>query len=339
MKAVYFEKPGGREVLQYGEFPAPKPQSGEALIRVKACGLNHLDVWVRQGLQGMNFPHILGSDVSGIVEEIHGESKLQVGDEVVVNPERACGACERCKSGKACEMVITLGRGPKGGYAEFVAVPLEQVYRKPRDLSFVEAAAFPLTFLTAWHALAIRAQLGQGETIFIWGASGSIGPALVQVAKLLGARVIAAARSKKVADVVKSWGADECVIYSDDDVLERVKALTDGKGVEVVFESVGEKTFNLSLAMLKPYGRIVVIGATSGERASFHLSDFYPEQFSIIGSRMGTKDEFEKVLALVEEGKLKPIIDATFLLKDAAEAQKRMEEGNHIGKIVLEIHG
>ncbi|MFA6511911.1 MAG: zinc-binding dehydrogenase [Patescibacteria group bacterium] len=339
MKAVYFEKPGGREVLQYGEFPTPKPQSGEALLRVKACGLNHLDVWVRQGIPNMKLPHILGSDVSGLVEEIHGESVLRVGDEVVINPERACGECERCIKGRACEMVITLGRGPNGGYAEYVAVPLEQVYPKPKKLSFIEAAAFPLTFLTAWHALATRAKLEKGETIFIWGASGSIGPALVQIAKILGAKVIAAVRSKEVVDVVKSWGADECVVYTKEDVLERVKELTDGKGVEVVFESVGEKTFNLSLAMLKPYGRVVVIGATSGEKASFNLSDFYPEQFSIIGSRMGTKEEFEKVLAMIEEGKLKPIIDATFPLKDAAEAQKRMEEGEHIGKIVLEVSG
>ncbi len=337
MKAVYFGKPGGLEVLKYGDFPMPKPQPGEALIRVRACGLNHLDIWLRQGAQKLTMPHIVGSDVSGVIEEINGDSQLKAGDEVVVNPMHACGVCERCRQGKACGMVNLLARQTNGGYAEYVSVSLDQIYPKPKNLSFIEAAAWPLTFLTAWHALNTRAQLQAGETIFVWGASGSLGPAVLQISKRLGARVIAAVRSNDVGQIVKSWGADEFIVYRKAKVSERVKELTNGQGVDVVFESVGEKTFSGSLAILKPYSRIVVVGATSGEKVSFNLSEFYPKQFSIIGSRMGTKEEFEKVLELVASGQLKPVVDKTFPLEKAKEAQQRLEEGAHIGKIVLEI--
>ncbi len=329
MKAVFFEKFGGLEVLKYGEFPTPKPAPGQALVRVKASGLNHLDIWLRKEGSKVSLPHIVGSDVSGIIEEINGQSNLKVGDEVVVNPEQACGKCERCLRGDACEMVNLLARQTNGGYAEYVTVSLEQIYPKPKNLSFVEAAAFPLTFLTAWHALKTRADLKSDESIFVWGASGNLGPAVIQISKIFGANVIAAARSEEVGEIVKSWGADEIVIYP--------KEKTFSQKVDMVFESVGEKTFASSIAMLKPYGRMVVVGATSGENVLFDLSDFYPKQLSIIGSRMGTKQEFEKVLELVEAGKLKPVIDKIFPLKDAAEAQKRMEESKHIGKIVLEI--
>jgi len=337
MKAVYFEKLGGIEVLKYGDFPKPKPGKGEALVRVKACGLNHLDIWLRSPGSQVSLPHIVGSDVSGIIEEINGDADLKVGDEVLINPEQACGRCERCERDEACEMVNLLARQTNGGYAEYITVPLEQVYLKPEDLSFVEAAAFPLTFLTAYHALKTRAGLKAGETIFVWGASGSVGPAVIQIAKILGARVIAAVRSEEIGKEVKSWGADEVVVHSKEPVLEKVKELTDDKGVEAVFESVGEKTFSTSLAMLRPYGRVVVIGATSGEKVSFELSQFYPQQLSIIGSRMGTKQEFEEVYKLLVEGKLKPIIDSTFPLEDASLAQERMEKSNHLGKIVLEV--
>lgn len=337
MKAVYFERLGGLEVLKYGDFPTPKPQKGEALIRIKACALNHLDIWLRSEGSKVSLPHIVGSDVSGVIEEINGETDLKVGDEIIVNPEQACGKCERCERGEACGMVNLLARQTNGGYAEYVTVSLEQVYPKPKNLSFIEAAAFPLTFLTAYHALKTRAGLKKGETIFVWGASGSIGPAVIQIAKILGAKVIAAVRSPEIGKEVKSWGADEIVIHTKEPVLEKVKELTSGKGVEVVFESVGEKTFSTSLAILKPYGRVVVIGATSGEKVSFELSQFYPQQLSIIGSRMGTKQEFEEIYQLLVDDRLKPIIDKTFPLKDAVEAQRRMGESKHLGKIVLEI--
>lgn len=337
MKAVFFERYGGLEVLKYGDFPTPEPQKGEALVRVRACGLNHLDIWLRNGASKVSLPHIVGSDVSGIIAKVNGKSNFKIGDEVVINPERACGICEHCQKGKSCGMVNLLARQTNGGYAEYITVSLEQIYPKPKNVSFVEAAAFPLTFLTAWHALKTRANLEKGDTVFVWGASGNLGPAVIQISKYFGAKVIAAVRSEKVGELVRTWGANETVIHSKEDVNERVKEITNGKGVDIVFESVGEKTFLQSLAMLKPYGRIVVVGATSGEKVSFNLSEFYPKQFSIIGSRMGTKEEFEEVLKLLNNGALKPVVDKVFPLSQAVDAQRRMEESKHTGKIVLGV--
>lgn len=335
MKAVFFEQFGGLEVLKYGEFPKPQPKPGEALVRVKACGLNHLDIWIRQRTN-TQLPHIPGSDVAGIIEQINGESSLIVGDEVVINPAIPCGQCTRCKKGEACEQVRIFGAATQGGYAEHVTVPIEQLYPKPKNLSFVETAAFPLTFLTAWHMLVSRAGLRKGETVFIWGASGSLGSAALQITKHLGARIIAAARSKDLAKKIRVMGADETVIYTEEDVVDQVKKLTNSQGVDVVFESVGKKTWNVSLAMLRPYGRLVIAGTTSGNEAKIDLSDLYVRQLAIFGARMGTKQEFEKVLELVSQGKLKPIIDKVFPLSEAAKAQRWMEEGKHFGKIVLE---
>src|SRR3989344_4801231 len=289
MKAVYFEKFGGPEVLKYGEIPTPKPKKGEALIKVKACALNHVDVHVRRGLIKIPLPHIPGCDVSGTVQKIKGKSKFLVGDEVIINPSIPCGECRQCKKGKNCEIVTIFGYGTQGGYAEYVTAPLEQLYQKPKNLSFVEAAAFPLTFLTAWRMLKTRANIQKGETIFIWGASGGLGAAAVQIAKYLGVYVIVATKS------------------------------------------------SFSESMLKPHGRVVISGTTSGAVASQDLSDVYYYQQTILGSRMGYKDEFEEILKLVNQGKLKPVIDKIFPLKDVAKAQQRMESRKHFGKIVLEI--
>ncbi len=340
MKAVFFRKPGGMEVLQYGEFPTPKLQKGEALVRVRAAGLNHLDIWLREdqeNLRNIPMPHIPGSDAAGVVEEMKGESSLKVGQEVVLNPAVPCGNCSRCKGGQACESVKIFGVKNQGSYAEYLVAPVSQLYLKPANISFVQAAAFPLTFLTAWHMLVGRANLHRDETIFIWGASGGLGSAAIRVAKYLGARVIAAAKSEASARQIYEIGADEVVIYTRGEVEKDVRNLTSGLGVDVVFESVGEKTWGTTLSILRPFGRVVIAGTTSGNMGSLDLSDIYVRQLSILGARMGTKQEFEKVLELVSENKFKPIIDKTFLLKDAAEAQKRMAEGKHLGKIVLEI--
>lgn len=336
MKAVFFERLGGAEVLQYGDLPTPKPRRGEALIRVRACGLNHLDIWLRQR-KDMVLPHIAGSDVSGVIEKINGLSTLRVGDEVIVNPAIPCGSCPRCKRGEACEKVKIFGAVTQGGYAEYVTVRVTQLYKKPKNLSFVKAAAFPLTFLTAWHMLVGRVGLRKGETVFVWGASGSLGTAAIQIARHLGAKVIAAARTDAAAQKIKKLGAHEAVVYRNGGVVEAVKKLTHGKGADVVFESVGEQTWSKSLAMLRPYGRVVIAGTTSGNNAMMDLGDLYARQLSIFGARMGTKDEFETVLELMNSGKLTPLIDSVFPLKDAAKAQERMEKGEHIGKIVLEV--
>ncbi len=339
MKAVFFEKPGGREVLKYGDIPKPEPREGEALIRVKACALNRLDIWLREdkdNARNIQMPHISGSDISGIIEKVNGKSSLKAGQEVVLNPSIPCGSCARCRESKSCELVKIFGVKNQGGYAEYAVAPIAQLYPKPKNLSFVEAAAFPLTFLTAWNMLVTKAKLQKGETVFIWGSSGGLGTAAIQIAKYIGAKIIAAAKSEDIAEELSRIGADETVIYTKQNVAQKVKEFTDKQGVDVVFESVGAKTWNTSLEILKNFGRIVIAGTTSGDIGTQDLSDIYVRQLSIFGARMGTKEDFEKVLGLVEKGKLRPIIDKVFPLKDAAEAQRRMVEGRHIGKIVLE---
>ena len=340
MKAIFFEKPGGIEQLKFGIQPTPKPQLGEALVRVRACGLNRLDIWLREDLENARsipMPHIPGSDVVGIIEDINGKSALTFGQEVVLNPAIPCGICPRCRESAPCELVKIFGVKNQGGYAEFITAPINQLYPKPKNISFTEAAAFPLTFLTAWHMLVGRADLKEKETVFIWGASGGLGSAAIQVAKYLGAYIIAAVKSDNLANKIKMLGADETINYTKDDVVEKVKSLTNGLGADVVFESVGAKTWNSTLAMLKPFGRVVIAGTTSGDMGNQDLSDIYVRQLSILGARMGTKQEFEKVLELVTEGKLKPVVDNAFPLEQASQAQKRMIESKHIGKIVLEI--
>ncbi len=337
MKAAFIVKQGDCRVLQYGDVPMPEPNDGEALIRVKACALNHLDLHLLNGRLDIPLPHISGSDVAGEVVKVNGASNLTSGMEVVVNPAIPCGKCVRCKRGLACEIVTIFGYKTSGGFAEYVTAPIGQVYPKPKGLSFVEAAAFPLTFLTAWHMLVGRADLQKGETVFIWGASGGLGSAAIQIAKYLGAKIIAAARNEEDAERIKAMGAQEVVIYTKGDVAQAVRHLGDGEGVDVVFESVGAKTWATTLAMLRPYGRVVIAGTTSGEMASQDLSDVYYYQQTILGSRMGTSEEFDEVLKLVEAGALKPVIDKVFPLKDLAEAARRLEESRQIGKIVIEV--
>jgi NADPH:quinone reductase-like Zn-dependent oxidoreductase len=237
----------------------------------------------------------------------------------------------------ACEIVTIFGYKTSGGFAEYVTVPIGQIYPKPKNLSFVEAAAFPLTFLTAWHMLVGRADLQKDETVFIWGASGGLGSAAIQIAKYLGARIIAAARNEEDAERIKAMGADEIIIYTRADVAQQVKDQNGGAGVDVVFESIGAKTWATTLAMLQPYGRVVIAGTTSGEMASQDLSDVYYYQQTILGSRMGTPEEFEQVLKLVGAGVLTPVVDKIFPLKDLAEAKRRLEESRQIGKIVIEV--
>ena len=324
-------------MLKYGEAPTPEIKAGEALVRVRACAINNLDLQQRQGKIEGPMPHISGSDVAGVIEKINGESSLRVGDEVVINPAIPCAVCPPCKNGLACELVIIWGYKTNGGYAEYASVPIGQLYPKPKNLTFPEAAAFPLTFLTAYHMLVSRANLQNGEIVFIWGTSGGLGSAGMQIAKYIGAKIIAAAKSEEDAKRLKQNGANETVVYTKGDVENSVRKLTNDRGVDVVFESVGAKTWNTSLMMLRPYGRVVIAGTTSGDMGTQDLSEVYYRQLTILGARMGTKAEFENVVKLFANGKLKPVVDKVFALKDAAEAQTRMAEGKHFGKIVLEI--
>ena len=337
MKAVFLERQGEKIGLRYGELPKPKPKTGEVLIKVKAAALNHLDLHLASAKLDIPLPHVSGSDVAGEIVEINGHSKLKIGQAVVVNPAIPCRKCDRCKKGLWCETVTIFGYKTTGGFAEYVVAPISQVYPMPENLSFVEAAAFPLTFLTAWHMLVGRANLQKGETVFIWGASGGLGSVAIQIAKHLGAKVIAAAKDDKDAEKIKAIGADEVVIYTKGDTVEEVKRLNGDALVDVVFESVGAKTWARTLAMLRPYGRVVIAGTTSGEMASQDLSDVYYYQQTILGYRMGTPEEFEKILELVSQGKLKPIVDRVFSLKNFSQALKYLEESKQIGKVIIEV--
>ena len=336
MKAAYITKD---HKIEYGDFPKPILREGEALIKVNACALNHLDIHLAIGKLDIPLPHISGSDVSGTIEEINGDSELKVGQEVIINPAIPCGKCRFCQKGLPCEIVIIFGYRTLGGFAEYVAVPVGQLYPKPEKLSFVEAAAIPLTFLTAYHMLVTRANLQRSETVFVWGASGGLGSVAIQIAKNIGAKIIAAAKTEEDAKIIKNMGADHVIIYSNLNVKDEVERLTNGEKIDVVFETVGAKTWNVSLSILRPHGRVVVAGTTSGELTSQDLSDIYYFQQTILGSRMGTKEDFEQVLKLVNQGKLKPVLDKVFQLKDFEQAIKRLQESKHIGKIVLEVCG
>lgn len=340
MKAVALRAHGGPEVVRIEELPEPSAAPGQAVVRVKAAALNHLDVWVRAGWPGLRlaWPHVLGSDVAGVVESVGpGVTAVKPGDEVVVNPSFGCGRCERCRSGNEnlCRSFAILGEHLSGGQAERLAVDADHLLPKPRNLSFEQAAAVPLTFMTAWHALVARARVRLGETVLVHAAGSGVGVAAVQIAKLLGARVIATAGSDAKLERARALGADHLVNYETQDFLAEVKRLTDRAGVEVVFEHVGKKTWERSILAAGIGGRIVTVGATTGHDPLTDLRHVFFRQLSILGSTMGTAGELLEVLRLVEEGKLRPVVDRTLPLADAVKGQALLAERAQFGKIVL----
>ena len=341
MKAIAIRAHGGPEAVNLVELPDPTPGPGQVVVAVKAAAQNHLDIWVRIGWPGLKlaFPHVLGSDVAGVIEAIGpGVEGMKVGDAVVVNPSLGCGRCERCLSGNEnlCRRFAILGEHVSGGMAEKLAVPARNVLPKPANLSFVEAAAIPLTFMTAWHALVVRAQLRLGETVLVHAAGSGVGVAAVQIAKLHGARVIATAGSDEKLRRAKDLGADEVVKYETQDFVQEVKRLTDKRGVEVVFEHVGKKTWEKSILSAGIGGRIVTVGATTGYDPLTDLRHVFFRQLSILGSTMGTAADLVQVLRYVGEGKLRPVVDRTMPLADARKGQALLAERAQFGKIVLE---
>jgi len=340
MKAIAIRAHGGPEVVNLEELPDPQPQPGEAVVRVKAAAMNHLDIWVRIGWPGLKlaFPHVLGSDVSGVVEAVGaGVSGVKVGDEVVVNPSLGCGRCEQCLSGheNLCRRFAILGEHVSGGMAEKLAVPARNVLPKPKNLSFEEAAAVPLTFMTAWHALVARAQLRLGETVLVHAAGSGVGVAAVQIAKLLGATVIATAGSDAKLQRARQLGADHVVNYETQDFVQEVRRITEKRGVEVVFEHVGKKTWEKSILAAGIGGRIVTVGATTGYDPLTDLRHVFFRQLSILGSTMGTGGELLEVLRFVGEGKLKPVVDKVLPLAEARQGQEMLSNRAQFGKIVL----
>ncbi|HSL22505.1 MAG TPA: zinc-binding dehydrogenase [Vicinamibacterales bacterium] len=337
MQAVRFHQHGGPEVLRYEVTPDPAPQAGLAIVRVRACALNHLDLWERRGLERVTLPlpHISGSDVAG---EIVGAEGFAVGTRVMLHPGLSCGRCAACVAGRdnLCASYDVLGYRSDGGYAELVKVPLANVIPIPPHVDFVSAAAFPLTFLTAWHMLVTLAKVRPGDQVLVIAAGSGVGQAAVQIARFLGARVLATAGSDEKRSRAEALGAEAVINHSTEEISASVRRLTAGRGVDVVVEHVGQATWEQSVRSLARGGRVVTCGATTGFAATLDLRHLFARQISLLGSYMGTKGELLEAAELFFSGRLRPAIDRTFPLRDAAEAQRRMERREHFGKIVLE---
>ncbi len=340
MKAVAFAKHGGPEVLEVIDLPKPEPKANQVRVAVKAVALNHLDLWVRTGWQGLKLemPHVLGSDVAGVVDAVGVDVKdVQPGLEVVINPGLSCGACDRCLSGQDnhCKSYQIMGEHSRGGYAEFVCVPRQNILAKPKGMPFEQAACLPLTFLTAWTMLVRRAQLQAGETVLILAGGSGVGSAAIQIAKLLGAKVITTASTDAKLAKAKELGADHLINYATTDFVAEVKKLTERKLVDVVFEHVGGETFEKSLACLPYGGRLVTCGASSGRDVKLDLNVLFYKRISLLGSTMGSKGDLFRVLQLVNEGKLKPVLDRVLPLEKAVEAHGLLADRKSFGNVVL----
>lgn len=340
MKAVVINGHGAVDVLEATELPEPVIDDNEVLIRVKACALNHLDVWVRRGLPGVEFklPHVLGSDIAGVVERVGRLVKnAQPGQEIVLSPGLSCMHCECCLSGRdnLCASYDILGYRADGGYAEYVKAPSFNVIPKPKTLSFEEASTIPLVFLTAWHMLTERVALKPGETVLVHAAGSGVGSAAIQIAKLIGARVFATASTEEKLAKARSLGADETINYENQDFLDAVRRLTGKRGVDVVFEHTGEATWEKSIRSLARSGRLVTCGASSGFKGSLDIRYLFSRQISLHGSYMGSKTELLEVIKFFEDGRLKPVVDRVLPLAKAADAHKALEDRAQFGKIVL----
>jgi NADPH:quinone reductase-like Zn-dependent oxidoreductase len=342
MKAIIFEQHGGPEVLKLAEVSDPQIKANEVLIEVRACALNHLDVWVRNGLPGIKIPlpHILGCDVAGVVGAV-GDlvTWANVGDEVMVQPGVSCGHCAECLAGhdNMCDDYDIIGYRRDGGYAELVAVPGVNLIPKPKNLSWAEAAALPLVTLTAWHMLVARANVQPGENVLVHAAGSGVGSVGIQIAKLCGARVMATAGSDEKLRKARELGAEETINYSSEDWPRQVKRITNGRGVDVVFEHTGAETWPGSILSLKKGGRLVTCGATSGFDARTDLRHVFYRHLTILGSMMGSKADLLAAMKFIESGQIRAVVDRVLPLAEARKAHELMEDRAQFGKLVLEI--
>lgn len=340
MRAVRFHRHGGPEVLQAEDAPDPPLRPGWVLVRVRACALNHLDIWQRQGLERVKIPlpHISGADVAGELAALgEGVTDLGEGMRVMLQPGLSCGRCRFCLSGadNFCAHYDVLGYQSAGGYAELVTVPAANVIPLPDAIDFVTAAAFPLSFLTAWHMLVGRARLTERDVVLVVSAGSGVGQAAVQIARAFGARVLATAGGERKLARARELGAEAAIDHYAADVVARVRGLTAGRGVDVVVEHVGTATWDRSLRCLARGGRLVTCGATTGHDAALDLRHLFARQLSLLGSYMGGKPELLRAAAMFFRGLFTPVIDRTFPLSEAADAQRHMEAREHFGKVVL----
>jgi NADPH:quinone reductase-like Zn-dependent oxidoreductase len=340
MKAVRFHEYGGAEVLRYEDVPDPVISEGEVLVRVKACALNHLDIWGRIGIRKLNLPHISGSDISGTIQKSSDHQKeLQEGAEVIVNPGIGCGRCEKCLSGadNLCRFYTIIGYGTDGGYAELVKVQARNIIPKPERMDFVQASSIPLVFLTAYHMLVTNAKVQSGETVLVLAAGSGVGIAAIQVAKAYNANVIATAGNDSKLRKAIELGADYTINHYTQDIVEETMKYSGNRGADIVIEHVGKATWDKSIKALTRGGRLVTCGATSGPDAITDLRYIYSREITIRGTYMGGSGEMHRVLELFQQRRLRPVVDRTFPLSMAREAQERMERSEHFGKIVLTI--
>ena len=362
MKAVLFRRHGGPEVLETADVPEPSLEPGRIVVRVRACSINHLDLWIRQGIPAyrIRLPHISGCDVAGVVERVgDGVTGVRAGDRVVLAPGISCGACSACRSGddNLCASYAIRGAGPgtssagtgagpgtssagtgagiAGGYAELVSAAAGEAIPLPPGVSFEEAAAFSLVFLTAWHMLVGRAKLAAGEAVLIHAAGSGIGHAAIQIAKRLQAVVYATVGSDDKIARAQALGADAVINYRRESFEERIRAATGGRGVDVVFEHIGPETWEASLRVLAKGGRLVTCGASSGPTVSLDLRYVFSRQLTILGSMMGTRAELHEVTRLIAARVLRPVVDTVFPLSQAREAQERMARRELFGKLIL----
>jgi len=342
VKTTLFRQHGGPEVLEYTDFPTPEPKPGEALIRVRAAALNRMDVMVRNGWPGLKLelPHINGADGAGEIAGLgDGVMQFKLGDRVAINANLGCGQCEFCLNGQdnMCRNWHLLGETVRGTYAEYICLPIRQLYKLPDDFDFHASAAAALVYQTAWHSMVKRGGVKAGETVAIVGAGGGVNTASIQIGKYLGARVVVIGSSAKKLAEAESIGADVLIDRSQQEDWSRpISLTTEKRGVDVIVDNVGT-TFPLSLRVLRKGGRLLTVGNSGGPRFEIDNRYVFAKHISIIGSTMSTLADFAEVMDLVVAGKLKPILDETFALKDAAVAQERLWQGEHFGKITLDI--
>jgi len=338
MRAVRIHEFGGPEVLTYEDIPDAQPRKDQVLVRVKACSLNHLDLWVRKGLPGVKLPHILGSDIAGEIVEI-GEYVVgfKVGQRVLVAPMYFCGHCSKCLAGlqNQCREFTVLGNGVDGGNCELFAAPTANVIPIPDSLDFNQAASVPLVFVTAWHMLVGLAGIRQGQTVLVLGGSSGVGIAAIQIAKLFHCRVITTAGNEEKLARARALGADHGIDHYKQKISEEIRKITNKEGVDIVFEHVGAATWDESLKSLKTAGTLVTCGATTGPSVSIDLRQLFARQLRLLGSYMGTMGELHEVLGHVFAGRLKPVVDRVFPLTELRAAHEYLEKSQMFGKVIV----
>ena len=343
MKAIYIQEQGGVEVLTYGRQPEPVIGPTEIKVRVRACALNRLDVFTRMGVRGtkrdLTQPHIMGSDIAGDVVEIGDEvASVKIGDRVVINPRLTCTQCRFCLAGEdeLCPKAGMIGSATNGGYAEYVKAPGVNACLLPDSLSYEEAASLPTVFMPTWSMLIRRARLKPWETALVLSASSGVGTAAIQVAKrVIGARVIATTSTQEKARKAREIGADEVILYNDEDIAERVKELTERRGVDAVVDHVGADFWEKAFASLAPGGRYGICGVTTGYRAQLHMGVMFTKHITVFGVFMGSKEDLRQIVKMAGRGIIRGVIHQTFPLEDARKAHETMESQDFFGKLVL----